>query len=189
MVNSQPPKPNPKPNAVPTARPRRRRNESAMPWRMMGLSLLLYAIAGLLLAAFSPPYWVWPLALVGTLLQCLTLAGPQSLLLLSRWKAWWAVRVSCIGSAALLVAVAIATGFGGTNDIDTIELRQTAFNIVGVSLGSIVLVFACTLAGARTGDQLVALFGRGRSGLMLTGVCFLGLFIGGLIGIAAIPQG
>lgn len=160
-----------------------------MPWRALGLSLLVHAIAGLLLVAFSPPNWVWPIALVGTLMQCLALAGPQALAQRSRWQAWWAVRASCVGSVLLMVALAIATGHGGTNEIDTISLQQTAINIVGTAFGTLVLTVGCTFVGARTGDRLVRLFDRTRSGLILVGVCFSGLFIGGLIGIAAIPQG
>jgi len=86
------------------------------------------------------------------------------------------------------VALAIATGHGGTNDIDAITLRETAFNIVGTALGALVLTVVCTIASARTGDRIVVQMGRTRGGLILTGLCFSGLFVGGLIGLAAIPS-
>ena len=183
MANSQPPPPN-----AASPRPPRRLRTLAMPWRALVLSMLVYAISGLLLVAFYPPYWVWPMALAGTLMQCLALAGPQALQLLSRAKAWWAVRLSCLGAGLLLVALGIAVGYGGPDDIDAISLQQTATTIAGSALGTFVLTFICAFVSARAGDRLVSLHGRGRSSLMLAGVCFSGLFLGGLIGMAAIPQ-
>jgi len=183
MVNSQPPSPNPAPPTPPRRKPSR-----GVPWRSFGLLVVVYGIAGLLLVAFAPPTWVWALALVGTFLQCLALAGPQALLRLSRWKAWWATRFSCIGAGLLMVALAIATGHGGTNDIDSISLQETALNIGGTALGILVLTVVCTIVGALTGDCLVNRMGRNRSGLILAGICFSGLFLGGIIGLLAIPQ-
>lgn len=153
----------------------------------MLLLILVYAIAGLMLVAFLPPAWVWGMALAGTFMQCLALAGPQSLLRLSRWKAWWAVRLSCLGAGLLMVALAIAIGYGGTNDIDSISLQQTAINIVGTAFGTLVLTALCSIVGASAGDRLVSRMGRGRSCLLLASICFSGLFLGGLIGLTAIP--
>ncbi len=87
-----------------------------------------------------------------------------------------------------MVALAIATGYGGTEDIDAISLQQTAINIVGTAFGTLVLTAVCAIVGARTGDRLVGRFGRVRSALVLASVCFSGLFIGGLVGLVALPQ-
>ncbi|MEO0459052.1 MAG: hypothetical protein AAF152_21065 [Cyanobacteria bacterium P01_A01_bin.114] len=155
-----------------------------MPWPAIGGSVLFYGLAGLLLGSVSPPYWVWPLAMGGTLMQALSLTGPQSLSGLT-WPQ--IVRVGLLarlGSVLLVVALAIAANFANTDDFDSIKLGSTALTVIGASLIAILLTVLCTGVAMKTGDRLVTLFGRARSSLMLAGVCFLGLFLGGLIGLS-----
>ncbi|MEM9164340.1 MAG: hypothetical protein AAGC54_14890 [Cyanobacteria bacterium P01_F01_bin.4] len=167
--------------------PRRRRqyqSSSLMPWPAIATSVLFYALAGLLLGAVSPPFWVWPLAMGGTLMQALSLTGPQSLAELTRPQIRRVGVLARLGSLLLVVALAISANFANTNDFDSIKLGSTAWTVLGASLMAIILTALCTTVAMQTGDRLVALFGRSRSGLMLAGVCFLGLFLGGLIGLA-----
>jgi hypothetical protein len=169
----------------PPLRPKvsRRQHRGPRLWPWLLLSVVMYAIAGLLLSAFSSPYWVWPIALVSTLLQALALAGPQALQGLTRWRAGWAILVGCLGSGGLVVALAIAVGYAGTDDIDAMQIGATAVEVFLVNLGVLLLTATCTIIGARTGDQLLNLFNRTRSILLLASVCFLGLFLGGLVGL------
>jgi hypothetical protein len=156
----------------------------ALPGKSLGLLVFTYAISGLFLSVFMPPFWVWPLALGGTLLQALAMAGPQALLQLSRWQARGAVLLGSLGAGCLVVALAIATNYAGTDNIDEITLGETAFAVFALTLLALLLTFFCALLSAKVGDSLLGRFDRTRSGLMVAGGGFLGLFVGGIVGIA-----
>ena len=116
-------------------------------------------------------------------MQTLSLSGVDALTNLTRKQAWFAGLFGCLGSGLLVVALAIAANYANTDDLDSIELITTALTITFANLMAIVLVALCMMVAMKTGDRLVSLFGRLRSGLMLAGVCFLGLFLGGLMGL------
>lgn len=155
-----------------------------VPWSLLALGLILHGIVGLLLSVFSPPYWVWILAFAGTLVQTLALAGPRALASLK--GAWILVSrlITCLGTALSVVALGIAVGFGGTVDIDQIEFFRFGLALLSTNLGVLLLTAVCSLLIAYTGDRLLAHMGRGRCSLSVMSVCFLGLFIGGTLGLA-----
>lgn len=162
----------------------RARIETGLPWSLLTLVMVLHMGVGLFLSVFSPPFWVWPIAFGGTLLQTLALAGPEALssfkgirILLSRW-------LTCLGVGLSVVALAVAVGFGGTSDIDQIQFAQTGLTLFFVNLGVLVLTAGCSLLIAYIGDRMLATMGRLRSSLSVMSVCFLGLFIGGAFGLA-----
>ena len=170
--------------ADPPKRVGRPRPVTATPWLLLILILVLHGTVGLLLSVFSPPYWVWPLAFTGTLIQSLLLAGPKALssskgvqILLSRF-------VTCVGTGLSVVALAVAVGYGGTADIDRIRFAQIGLTLLFINLGVLVLTAACSLLIAYLGDRLLAGMGRSRCSLYILSFCFLGLFVGGVAGIA-----
>ncbi len=154
------------------------------PWSLLALTTVLHAVLGLLLAVFSPPYWVWPLAFGGTLIQACALAGPRAL---SSLKGIWILLsrfVTCIGVALSVVALAIAVGFGGTADIDAIRFSQIGLVLFLINLGVLLLTACCSLLIAYLGDRLLAGMGRIRCGSLILSFCYLGMFIGGAFGVA-----
>ena len=155
-----------------------------VPWALLALGLVLHGVVGLLLSVFSPPYWVWLLAFAGTLVQALALAGPRALASL---KGWWILVsrfITCLGTARSVVALGIAVGFGGTADIDQIDFLRFGLALLSTNLGILLLTAGCSLLIAYTGDRLLAHMGRSRCSLSILSVCFLGLFIGGTLGLA-----
>ncbi|NEP16937.1 MAG: hypothetical protein F6J97_08515 [Leptolyngbya sp. SIO4C1] len=168
--------------------PRRRRSRyrspSLIPWSAAGVCLLFYALAGLLLGAVSPPYWVWPLAMAGALLQSVAMCGMQALAALAPPQARRAFLLGALGSLCLVVALAIAANYAGAAPVETTSLQITLLSAVLSTLLALALAGLCTFAAAWTGDWLLAAFGRSRSGLMVAALCFLGLFLGGLLGFA-----
>ncbi|NEZ64105.1 hypothetical protein D0962_15125 [Leptolyngbyaceae cyanobacterium CCMR0082] len=83
-----------------------------------------------------------------------------------------------------MVALAVAVGFGGTNNIDDIRFGPMGMTLFFVNLGVLVLTAVCSLLIAHVGDRLLAGMGRIRCSLALLSVCLLGLFIGGAFGLA-----
>lgn len=156
-----------------------------IPWSFLAFTLVLHVFVGLLLAVFSPPFWVWPLAFGGTLLQTVVLAGPRALsslkgfwILLSRW-------VTCLGTAMSVVALAVGVGYGGTSDIDAIRIGATGTGLIMTNLGVLLLTAVCSLLIAYVGDRLLmGGMGRARCSLCIQSFCFLGLFLGGALGLA-----
>ena len=167
------------PRRVGKARP-----ATGIPWALLSLVLALHLIVGLLLSVFSPPYWVWPLALGGTLMQAVVLAGPKALSSFTGFRILLSRFVTCLGTAMSVVALAIAVGFGGTSDIDLIEFTQIGLSLFFINLGVLLLTAACSLIIAHAGDRLLREMGRVRCSLILLSFCFLGLFIGGVLGLA-----
>lgn len=167
---------------------RQRRGGRRLPWALLVVVVILYAIAGLILSAFAAPFWVWPLALVGTLLQALALAGPRSLTGLRPEQVRGAVWLACWGAGGLVVALAVAGNYAGTDQLGQVSLESLALTIGLVNLGVILLTAIATVVGTRAGDRLVDVFSRWRSAWVLAGICFLGLFIGGIVGVLLISE-
>lgn len=164
--------------------PRRGRKARLSVVPLLVLVAAFHIGVGLLLSIFSPPFWVWPLALGGTLIQVVALAGPRALsslsgiqILLSRW-------LTCLGVGLSVVALSIAVGFGGTNDIDAIQFAETGTNLFLINLGVLLLTGICSLLIAYVGDRLLETMGRSRCALSILGTCFLGLVSGVAIGMA-----
>ncbi|MBT9316364.1 hypothetical protein [Leptothoe spongobia] len=165
-------------------RPAGRPRQSGIPWSLLALVLVLHVAVGIFLSVFSPPYWVWPLAFGGTLIQAFALAGPKALSALQGFRIILARAVTCLGTALSVVALAIAVGFGGTNDIDSIRFTQTGMAIFGINLGVLLLTAICSVLIAYIGDRLLFKMGRVRGGLIILSFCFLGMFMGGALGLA-----
>ena len=146
--------------------------------------MALHIVVGLLLSIFSPPFWVWPLAFTGTLIQALALAGPKALSALKGFRILLLRALTCLGVGLSVVALAVAVGFGGTADIDRIQFIQTGLALFFVNLGVLGLTAGCSLLIAYVGDRMLANMGRIRSSLSILSVCFLGLFVGGAFGLA-----
>lgn len=160
------------------------RSRGMTPWSLLILALVLHAVVGLFLSVFAPPFWVWPLAFGGTLLQAVMLAGPRAL---SALKGVWILLsrfVTCGGTALSVVALAVAVGYGGTANIDDINFTQTGLVLLLINLGVLVLTALCSLLIAQIGDRLLAVMGRTRCSLYILSFCFLGLFVGGALGLA-----
>jgi hypothetical protein len=155
-----------------------------MPWSALGVSLACHAIAGLLLSVFSPPLWVWLLGLVSTLAQAGALAGPESLAALGQRQARRLVWLSGVGSCGLVIALAVAVNYGGTDNIDQIRPFLAALAVILASLLALGVGLLCTLATAWTGDQLLSRVSRPRSAWVLAAIDGLGLLLGGLVGVA-----
>ena len=157
---------------------------TGIPWPWLTLALVLHGVVGLLLSVFSPPFWVWPLAFAGTLIQSTVLAGPKALSAFQGFQILLSRAVTCLGTALSVVALAIAVGFGGTADIDSIQFAQTGLALFAINLGVLLLTAVCSFLIAYLGDRLLLEMGRGRSSSIILSFCLLGMFAGGALGLA-----
>ncbi|MDA0674599.1 MAG: hypothetical protein O3C67_12960 [Cyanobacteria bacterium] len=157
-----------------------------LPWLWIVGTAFVYAIAGLMLASFPAPYWIWNLALAGVLAQAIALAGPRAL---SRFR-WWSANLlallAIVGAGAMVVALAIALNYVGTDQLDQLVPQQAAMEVLKMSLIAVVTAALAGIINAETGDRLLALFNRLQSSLILAAAGILGLAIGGGIGVIAV---
>ena len=154
-----------------------------IPWGWMALTVLAYAAAGLVMAAFPAPYWIWNFALGGAIVQAIALAGPYAL---SRFKVWSANVLSglaILGTGAIATALGIALGFVGTDDLEAVVLPAIVLEVAGVGLLALVIAALGAIIGAATGDRLLRAFNRWQTSLILAAICILGLGLGGLLGL------
>ncbi|NEQ29741.1 MAG: hypothetical protein F6K04_01870 [Leptolyngbya sp. SIO4C5] len=140
------------------------------------------------MAAFPAPYWIWILALVGTLLQAIALAGPMSLGQFRWWPANSLAGLAILGMGLVVVALAIAMNYGGTIDLERITPAGEALNVFKVGIVAVVTAALSSIMTTLLGDRLLQLFKRGATMLIVAGVSVLGLGIGGLIGLAFIAS-
>ena len=154
-----------------------------IPWGWLCLTVILYATLGTLVSSFPVPYWVWNLVVGGVLAQALALAGPKALGRCRWWRANALVLLTILGTAAIAVAVGLAMGFVGTDDLDAIALKATAFEVIRVSLVALMIPALGAIIGAETGDRLLALLNRWQSSAVLAATCLFGIGLGSLIGL------
>jgi hypothetical protein len=157
-----------------------------VPWLWIVGTTFVYAIAGLMLASFPVPYWIWNVALAGVLAQSLALAGPQALARFRWWGANLLALLAILGTGAIVIALAIALNYVGTDQLDQVVPQEAAMEVLKMSLVAVVTAALGGILNAETGDRLLALFNRLQTSLILTAACILGLGIGGLIGLVAV---
>ena len=159
-----------------------------LPWLWIVGTAFLYAIAGLMLASFPAPYWIWNLALGGVIAQALALAGPRAL---SRFR-WWSANllalVAILGTGAIVVALTISLNYVGTDQLDDLVPNQVAMEILQMSLVAVVTAALGGIISAETGDRLLGGFNRLQTSLILAATCILGLAMGGAIGLLAVAS-
>ena len=164
--------------------PRPLTNTENIPFKWMAASLIAYAVAGLLLAAFPAPNWIWNLALVGAIAQAAALAGPKSLQRFEWLSANLLALLAILGAGLMVVALAISLNYAGSSDLDQVTPLSLVGEVIKIGLGAIITAASGSIIGAATGDQLLLTFNHFQSTLILAGICVLGLGIGGLIGLA-----
>lgn len=170
-------------NRQPRQRPTRRPSNNRRPffglWLLCGL---LHAAAGLILTSLANP-WIWLVAAGGTVVQGMTLAGPEALKRFRWLTANLLVLGSIIGGTALAVALSIALNHLGTANLDELTLGRAFLEIVLYSLLAVLLAVLCSLTTAALGDRLLRRNKGSRTSLVLLVTCLLGLGLGGAIGL------
>lgn len=169
----------------PRRRHRRRRvvQRSPLPWPWLGGCLALYGAAGTILAAFPAPYWIWYLALGGTVVQAIVLAGPRALAQVRWLPANLLAILAILATGAIGVALAISLNQAGTDNLDEIVLHATAVEVALFCAVALLIAAAAAILSAETGDRLLLHFRRYQTSLILAAFCVLGLGIGGMIGV------
>jgi hypothetical protein len=149
-------------------------------WLVCGL---LYVIAGMILTGLPALPWLWLTAAVGSVVQGLALAGPQSLQRFRWATANLLVLSSIVGGTALAVALSVALNHLGTDNIDELTIASALMEVVVYSLLAVGLAVLCSLATAALGDRLLRRYTSRFTSLALIGTGLLGLAIGGGVGL------
>jgi hypothetical protein len=177
--------PSPPPRRRPVSRKQlrsRRLNRRSTPGLMV-LCGFLYAIAGLGVMGLAELPWLWLIALGGTLLQVIGLAGPQSLQRFRWFKANLLVLISTLGAGMLAIALAIAFNHHGTDQLDDLTIGSALFEVIILSLLAVLLAALCGLVTAALGDRLLRHMAGGPAMTRLGIICVLGLGVGGGLGL------
>lgn len=90
---------------------------------------------------------------------------------------------ACLGALALVIALAIAANYVGSDQaFDDVDFFTAIFLLAFLTLLSIVLTATAAIFSAKTGANLLEFMGYASSLAVLLGTSFLGLFVGGLTG-------
>lgn len=135
------------------------------------------------MAAFPAPYWIWNLALGGAIAQAIALAGPEAL---SRFR--WGIAnalslLAILGAGLLAIALGLALGFVGADNLDAIEVQATVFETIRMGFLAVMIAAFSAIVTAATGDRLLRGLSRLQTSLVLAATCVLGLGLGALLGL------
>ncbi|MBE7382657.1 MAG: hypothetical protein F6J95_014740 [Leptolyngbya sp. SIO1E4] len=166
--------------------PKPAEDSTGTPIGWMCLTGILYAAAGIILASFPTPYWIWIMALGGALAQALALAGPQALRRFRVWAAHGLVSLAILGTGAIVAALSAALNYVGTDNLDQITPGEVAFEVFWISVIALVVAALGAIVSAETGDRLLKTFNRLQTTLVLAATCILGLALGGFMGLLVV---
>jgi hypothetical protein len=162
---------------------RRRENKPllpSMPWALVGTLGILYVLIGLLLSAPMPPFWVWILALLGTPLLVVGLNRPNTPQVSERFE-----LLAYVGAFLLVVALAVAANFTGSDQSDT-PLLVALLSFLLLTLLCVALTAAVAVMSALSGEKLMQMMDYRPSISLLMGTCLVGLAMGALAGLATV---
>jgi hypothetical protein len=159
-------------------------NRQRIPWLWMLAAMIMFAAAGLIIAAFPVPYWVWTLALGSVVIQAIALAGPVALSRFRWLPANLLALLGIVGAGALAVALAIALNYSGSANLDDIAPEKTAFEVFRMSLLALAIAAVCASLLTNVGDRLIqSSFRRVPTTFIVSATGFLGLGLGGALGV------
>lgn len=157
-----------------------------LPVKWLVLTFLLYVAVGTVLAAFPIPGWVWGLAIGGLVTQTFALAGPTLLRRYGWWQAQGLSLVAILGTGAIAIALGIALGFVGTDNIDDLTVESTVFETLRMGGLAFIMAALGAVVSARTGDRLLSSYNHLQTGCMLALVCLSGVGLGAVIGLLVV---
>ncbi|MGC1306662.1 MAG: hypothetical protein WA885_05490 [Phormidesmis sp.] len=172
-----------RPNPRFTSPKRRRAAKPTTPWRAIAALFVVYVLIGLILSVPMPPFWIWILAIVGSLLMILGLNPPGMPGKSSRLVGWLAYA----GCFLLVIALAIATNYiGGGQTFDDLRFMVALVSLAALTLLAIVLAAAATIASAQASRGLMAVMTHRRSLTVVISTCLVGICLGGLAGLTTL---
>ncbi|MGI8934744.1 MAG: hypothetical protein ACR2FS_11785 [Phormidesmis sp.] len=162
---------------------RRRAAKPLMPWALISILFLLYVLMGLLLSVPAPPYWIWVLVVLGIPLIAVGLSQPAlSQSALSQQSARLRL-LTYPGALLLVVALAIAANYIGSNqDFDNVRFFVALLGLVVLTLLAVMLTAAAVVVSAQIGDKLIRIVDYRQRLTVLMGAGFVGVGVGGLAG-------
>lgn len=166
------------------------RNASLLAGRLpvgwLVLTFLLYVAIGTVLAAFPIPGWVWGLAIGGVVTQTFALAGPTLLRRYGWWQAQGLSLAAILGTSAIAIALGIALGFVGTDNIDDLTVGSTVLETLRMGGVAFIMAALGAIVSARTGDRLLSRCNHLQTGCLLALVGLSGVGLGAVIGLLVV---
>lgn len=162
---------------------RRRAAKPLMPWVLISILFLLYVLMGLLLSVPAPPYWIWGLVVLSIPLIAVGLSQPAlGQPALSQQSARLRL-LTYPGALLLVVALAIAANYIGSNqDFDNVRFFVALLGLVVLTLLAVMLTAAAVVVSAQIGDKLMRIVDYRKRLTVLMGTGFVGVGVGGLAG-------
>lgn len=187
MNGSRPKPPNSsggKPPNLPKSRAKSRkprRAKPSVPWAAMGALLVVYLLIGLLMSIPTPPYWVWIAIALAIPLLVFGLNRP----VITGGKRDWGGLMAYVGGLVMAVALAVSANYiGSENSFDEVPFLMAILGLAVLTLLAVFLTAIAAILSAQSGTQLMASASYGRSVSMVVVTSFMGLCLGGVVGLA-----
>lgn len=184
-MNGSRPK-SPRPNASGAKPPKQRkprRVKSSTPWAVMGMLFVVYTVMGLLMSIPMPPYWVWIVIALAIPLLVLGFNRP----VVAGGKTDRGGLMAYVGGFMMSIALAVSANYiGSENSFDDVPFLTAVLGLAALTLLAVFLTAVASIISAQAGSQLMTKAGYGRSVSMVMTTSFMGLCVGGVVGLAII---
>ncbi|MEL7071559.1 MAG: hypothetical protein AAGN15_23325 [Cyanobacteria bacterium J06581_3] len=175
----------PKPPKPPKASGKRRR-PSTVPVLSLGILFMVYLAMGLLMSVPSPPYWVW--IAVAIAIPLLTLGVNRPIVIAG--KRDWGGLLAYPGGLVMVVALAVCANYiASENSFEDVRFFTAIAGLAGLCLLAVLLSAIAAITSASAGTRLMNRSSYGRSVTTVLLISFLGLFVGGLMGLFVLTLG
>lgn len=170
----------PKPPKSPKSR-KPRRAKSSMPWAVMGVLFVVYGLMGLLMSVPMPPYWVWVAIALAIPLLVLGFNRP----VLTNGKPDRGGLLAYVGALLMAITLAVSANYiGSENSFDDVPFLIAILGLAALTLLAVFLTAIAAILSAQAGNRIMASASYGRSVSMVMVISFMGLCLGGVVGLA-----
>lgn len=185
MNGSRPNSPSPSPSGrKPPKSPKSRkprRAKSSMPWAAMVILFVVYSLMGLLMSVPTPPYWVW--LAIALAVPLLVLGCNRPVVISGKTD-----RGGClayVGALVMAIALAVSANYiGSENSFDDVPFLMAILGLAMLTLLAVFLTAIAAIFSAQAGNRIMASTSYGRSVSMVMIISFMGLCIGGVVGLS-----
>ncbi|MEM9945001.1 MAG: hypothetical protein AAF810_02945 [Cyanobacteria bacterium P01_D01_bin.36] len=181
MNGSRPKPPSPKfskPKPPPPRKPRRA--PSPTPWIAVAALFVVYLLMGLLLSIPTPPYWVW----IAVVLSIPLLVFGCNRPVVVGGKTDRGGLMAYLGGLVMAIALAVSANYiGSENSFDNVRFFTAIAGLGILVLLAVLLTAIAAIISAQAGTRLMTQSTYGRSVSLVIIISFLGLCVGGVMGL------
>ncbi len=152
-----------------------------MPWLAMVILFVVYVLMGLLMSLPGPPYWVWIAIALAIPLLVLGFNRP----VVAGGRTDRGDLMAYVGGLTMAIALSVSANYIGSNSsFDDVRFFTAIAALAALTLLAVFLTAIAAILSAQAGTRLMITASYARSVGVVIITSFLGLCVGGVVGLA-----